>query len=398
MKKKLIFISGEPVSRIVGEKLNPWYYHSQGLDVVFWNLSEIYYSKESLELYFSGANDYQYKFPREEIFKSKKEVSLALRKEKESLFCMVDFLQSDNNWLLREMKINDINYFVSAKRTPERREGSHQTKKVSSLGVGEFLKRATKFLLYKITELRTHWFLKYGYYKRPSFIAGSGTFGREYWSQRSNCIEFLSVPSEDILWDDEDPAVKDNYGVFVDDAVCFSPDASLVNGKATSTSEDIDQYFERVKLVLNHLENIFGFKFVVAASGKYQYPEENSPFDREVFYGKTNNLIKYSDFVLGHCSSALYQGIVDKKNMALLLDQSLSEKKVEVVKSFGHWLGVETLTFEQILKKTKNDFQETNIKKFESMEKEYFLEKSGLEGSKKMITKKIFEVLDSAYE
>ena len=77
-------------------------------------------------------------------------------------------------------------------------------------------------------------------------------------------------------------------------------------------------------------ENKFKTKILIAASGKFVYHE--NPFkSRDIKYGDTINLINKSKYVIGHSSMALWQSIISKKKLILLVDDHLSlYKKLEI--------------------------------------------------------------------
>ena len=58
----------------------------------YWDLTNLFYSKESLDLYFGDHPDFRFKFPLERKFFDKYAVKKELEKiEKNTIFCFNDF-------------------------------------------------------------------------------------------------------------------------------------------------------------------------------------------------------------------------------------------------------------------------------------------------------------------
>ena len=89
-------------------------------------------------------------------------------------------------------------------------------------------------------------------------------------------------------------------------------------------------FYENLNDFFLKFENKFKTKILIAASGKFVYHE--NPFkSRDIKYGDTINLINKSKYVIGHSSMALWQSIISKKKLILLVDDHLSlYKKLEI--------------------------------------------------------------------
>ena len=59
---KIVFISGTPISKSVGDKIDPYWYQDHGFEVEYWGLQNIYYDQDSIDAYFSGNSDFKYIF------------------------------------------------------------------------------------------------------------------------------------------------------------------------------------------------------------------------------------------------------------------------------------------------------------------------------------------------
>lgn len=318
---KLIFVATVPVSHLVGEKLSPSWYCDKGLEVEFWDLSRLYYTEQQLEKYFGGSGNYRFRWPKERKFYRQKEVLLAISMIQEKvLFCNVTFGQNNDYWLLRAFSKFKQDYYVGPKRTPLLISAKKNSKSI-------FSKLATKGLVFKVckrlsTLLHEVVYNHTSYYQRPIFMVASGKVGVQYWVERTRATKWLSVQSEDVTWNALPQLVEFKYAVFVDDAVAYSPDKFMMEG-IQSTCHDLNGYYKNLRRVFEIVEETLGVYVVIAASGKFSYPDSGCFGGREVYYRCTNQLIQHSDLVIGHSSSGLWQCTVDDKPVLLLQDQYL---------------------------------------------------------------------------
>lgn len=153
-------------------------------------------------------------------------------------------------------------------------------------------------------------------------MVASGKVGVQYWVERTRATKWLSVQSEDVTWNALPQLVEFKYAVFVDDAVAYSPDKFMMEG-IQSTCHDLNGYYKNLRRVFEIVEETLGVYVVIAASGKFSYPDSGCFGGREVYYRCTNQLIQHSDLVIGHSSSGLWQCTVDDKPVLLLQDQYL---------------------------------------------------------------------------
>src|SRR4051812_1615047 len=77
--RKLVFLACVPVSRIFGEKVDPYWYQQQGFDVEFWDLSSLFFARERIVGYMSGADSFAYVPPARRVFQHRKEVATAVQ-------------------------------------------------------------------------------------------------------------------------------------------------------------------------------------------------------------------------------------------------------------------------------------------------------------------------------
>ncbi len=375
---KIIFINGTPLSKVWAEKVNLEWYIDNGFNLEFWNIDRIYYTEEQIDKYFRNNKFISYLPPNQKIFKSKNEVKEKLLKiEKNSIFCFLDFSNHDDFWLRRLFKINNTIYYVGPRVVGYHGEKYNIKNKLgyvhfflrrilNAFSDENFLKRTNVFLRFK-----NYIYKKYNYYQKPIFVASSGLIGRKMWMNKTFAREFLSIPSVEIDWTKKKRLIDYKYGVFVDDTIFFSPDYNLNHKDGMHRTNNIEKYLENLLSFFNIIEHKLNIKIIIAASGKYIYDE--NPYQREIIYKKTSDLIQHADIVIGHNSSALNQGIINRKPIITIFDSTIKKEKLIKIHYVSEYLNLKPMNIENISDKKL----EENLLRTHSSEKvieNYFLE------------------------
>ena len=155
-------------------------------------------------------------------------------------------------------------------------------------------------------------------------------------------LKYFSVPHPNYIWSQNTQNI--NMTVYVEESLDGAPDNNTrkavggkFKGQILGRTDFLNDSENNSKLFYKNLndfflkfENKFKTKIIIAASGKYVYKE--NPFSsRDIKYGDTINLINKSKYVIGHSSMALWQSIISKKKLILLMDDHLSfYKKLEI--------------------------------------------------------------------
>ena len=393
-KNKIIYIGGTPISKIQGDKLDIDNLVKSGFEIEYWDLTNLFYSKESLDLYFGGHPDFRFKFPLERKFFDKYAVKKELEKiEKNTIFCFNDIFIQSHFWLLRYFKKIGIPYFVGPRRTPpevsvvqKNAPNNLLFRLLISIFDGSIIKKLTSSVESNINNIFLHQlnlliYRNTDYYKKPDFVIGCGLIGKALWTD-SFCInKFVSIDSNDVIWTKIPDLVNERYCVYVDESIVYSPDRGLYEpDKRNSASSDFESFKKNMRLVFDNIEAILGLKVIIACSAKYKYQNESIYGDRQMIYDKTNQLIQHSDFALGHCSSGLFQAIISKKPIILLDDPSFSDFKKNNIKSFSEFLKAKIMLTNNF---SSNDFnvelKNENVEHYEILEEKYFKEKNSIQ-------------------
>jgi len=349
---RIIIINNFPTSTIFGDKIDPWWFESQGFDVEFWDLSRIFFSRSRLSLYFSGNQSYKFLGPKHQYFTKKNDVldkieSLGDGDIVWQISWTLSRVRIYDNWLLKSITHKKIPIVVK----------EFQTNPIFS-GL-RFVKQNIKDNISKFNFLNRH----------PSIYIGCGSVSRQRANKIINTSKFVSIPSPNILWEDATPEISGDYIVFVDDSIEYSPDAKMFNSEICN---DLKGYYNRLNKVFSALENKFKMPVIIGASGKYFY-SDNKFEDRDIIYKKTLSLIKNSNLVIGHSSIALFQAIADEKPLLRLTDKSFVGVKIFDIHYWNVLISTDDINTENISLILSKADREMDQPKNMSKVKEMFL-------------------------
>ena len=120
----------------------------------------------------------------------------------------------------------------------------------------------------------------------------------------------------------EKPLVNIKYAVFLDSYMPYHQDI-LVHWKQQSIDPKI--YFEKMNSLFDKIERKYKVKIIISAHPKAEY-------DKKVFKGrqiikyKTPNLIHYSEFVISHASTSVFNAVLSSKPILFVYYNEMLEK------------------------------------------------------------------------
>lgn len=134
---------------------------------------------------------------------------------------------------------------------------------------------------------------------------------------RSKALPVNSFDFEDFYFNcGVDFVTPPKYIVFIDQYFPFHPDY-IISGNNKSMPADL--YYQLLNNAFSLIEERFNIRIVIAAHPKAVLYKNNNYFNgREVYFGKTNELIKKCEFVLAHSSTAIYYAIMSAKPVVLM--------------------------------------------------------------------------------
>lgn len=315
---KLVICNSLPTSRLFGDKIDPWWYVNNGVDVQFWDLSQLFLGKEQIKSYYGGAADYRFHGPNHKTYRSFKILKRDIFSHANWVFWHVsrfDRMHNDD-WLIKCFNEAGIKY-VFQHFDPT---SSCANEKIRNL----------------LRAVKSKWHRRIC---KPTAVVTSGYVGREQVMKYYPDSLVISVPSIKVLWEENaKPFIEeDPYVLFVDESVAYDPDAEMQN---TILCDDIDGYYRRMRELFDRVETVLGINVQIACSGKFYYTDPNKFFgDRRVIYGETLELLQRCEFVLGHLSLALDQAVISRKPLLIVDDIAFTSYRRrgfrDVVKRFN---------------------------------------------------------------
>jgi hypothetical protein len=380
---KIIFISGTPISKIVGDKIDPYWYQNHGFEVEYWGMQNIYYDSDSIDAYFSGNRDFKYKFPNETVLNSKKEVVSALKLlDQKTIICFIDFGLQDDYWLLRLFNKFNLQYYLGPRSTtfqlPDKNDKTKVIAKLKYLCGKIFNKNFKNKISNKISQLL---YLYTGFYQKPKFVFCSGAKGRKVFSGVVSESSYISIPSADVCWQETEKIIEGDYCVYVENCFHKPPDVGLL--EIENNNINLESFEENICRAFDLIERELGLKVIIAASGKYVYPDSEIFGKREIIYYKLNQLIQHSELVIGHFSQGLLQAFVNYKPIMILYDTSFAPSLIKLTKSVGAALSLQPIAISSLNNSHLNNLS-VNKNNYDQV-LETYINDSGLELDSKVI-------------
>jgi hypothetical protein len=137
-----------------------------------------------------------------------------------------------------------------------------------------------------------------------------------------------------------------NYSVFLDDCKPYHPDNLVMDiGMNLAPDKTPDDYYLELNNFFDLHEQNSDTKVIIAAHPRFNY--KNLPFkpfrERELYYGRTVELIKNCSCVIGHNSTALGVAAIFNKPIVLLNSSTFSNYNNCCVNLFAKELGVRVI-------------------------------------------------------
>ncbi len=152
----------------------------------------------------------------------------------------------------------------------------------------------------------------------PSYVLGCGDTSKEIFnSKKTKNSKYINCSSLSINF----TLKKKNKNIitYVDENIFFSRD-DLIAQTNYKKIKDIDLYLSQLKKFFENIEKKFKSKVIVACSNKFIY--KKNYFNRDIVYGRTQELISKSKLILGHRSSALFQALFNNTPVIFLKNKN----------------------------------------------------------------------------
>ena len=370
---KLIYINGVPTSMIFGLKLDAWWFSENGFDVEFWDTSPLYYSKNQLDKYYGGNEEYKYIGPNYKLIESEKEFMEQLNQlaQGSKIFYLsrsiYKIIEDDN--VLKAIQDSKLDFYLK----------QFDNSNLMHSGI-EKLKFNIKMLLkHKRANKKI----------QPKGFFGCGIKGRSSIQDVFPYTNFISIPSPKIEWKAQSRDIVKDYIIFVDESIEYAPDAKMLGYEV---SIDLDGYYTRMNKLFDNLEESLGMSVVIGASGKYIYPK-NRFGGRDIIYKKTFSLIEHATLVVGHTSSALDHNIKCKKPMLFIDDKSFTQYKRDGFKTAIPLIGNKIYMSDEVTKEDIENILKKENKDFHRLVNDYFKEDGVNEDYREIMAKAFRECI-----
>lgn len=133
------------------------------------------------------------------------------------------------------------------------------------------------------------------------------------WAHSFDYDKFLALRDES--------SGESGYAVFLDQNLVYHPDL-LITGSIQCTTAH--EYFPALNHFFDNFEKITGLRVVIAAQPKADYSLHPNLFnEREVVYGKTAELVRDSELVFAHYSTAISFAVLWIKPVVILTSNSI---------------------------------------------------------------------------
>jgi hypothetical protein len=152
------------------------------------------------------------------------------------------------------------------------------------------------------------------------------------------CLSSNSSDYNKYLEERNKKKAHENYSVFLDEYVPYHADSDLIN---QPSPVDESLYYNGLNNFFDQFEKRTNTKIIIAAHPSAKYTTSWNPFrGRKIIYNETPNLIQFSEFVLGHSSTAFTFAILFQKKCLFILDSSCYAKRyINGIRNFANFTG-----------------------------------------------------------
>lgn len=110
------------------------------------------------------------------------------------------------------------------------------------------------------------------------------------------------------------------YCVYLDEYLPHHPDFEMLNIKTIESTA----FYNKLNDFFDFIEKKYDMEVVIAAHPKAEkYKEKDFFNNRKVFFNKTANLTRYSEFILAHCSTSISFAVLNNKPVLFLISDAI---------------------------------------------------------------------------
>ena len=199
--------------------------------------------------------------------------------------------------------------------------------------------KGIKYAKYFVNKLKVRW----QRIKSPTFrlVSGRISFEIKNYPIAENTIDifchtmdydlYLKTEREDI---NLSQISSTKYAVFLDEYVPFHPDT------INEPDCEADSYYPSLCNLFDYIENIMKIDIIIAAHPRADYSDRPDYFEgRRIIIGKTIDLVKNSQFIICHASTAINYAILCHKPIIFVMQNEYRERYILNIKQMASTLG-----------------------------------------------------------
>lgn len=319
MINKIVYIGYQPLTEKVKEDFFFIELMENGISIEYWDLSNIYFPNLFKNVQF---NEYII------IIKSLKEFSIKLKNENiENTLFITNIAYEFKVLVLYRLlsKYKCKTSFFARGALPDIYSESKikdlKSKFIKIFNIKlllNFLKNKLAFLYKKLGFINPHYIV---------FKAGDNglqTIGLAFKidEEKSKIVNINYFDYDKYFQIQDENIVKNKYCVFLDEYLPYHPDCAMVGDK----SKEPINYYNKLNEIFDIIEEKYSIEVIIAAHPKAEKYEEINYFNnRRIYFNKSALLVKYSEFVITHCSTSLSFAILNKKPIISLVYNKINE-------------------------------------------------------------------------
>lgn len=371
-KNKIIFLYPTQFLQKDYERFGVKYYLNNNVEIEIWNITP--YLKKKYYLLTKNSNDLNFKLSQicHKIFSSKEEIIDSIRNEhKDTIFFVFINYDIRSRFIFTELDQSKLVWgFVEMSSYP-----------ISNIKIKDKLKLASinpMLIMQKFKNIYSN-IIKKQNTPMPSFLILGGHHSAS--SQKSeinkktkiihthqfNYDQYIELSKNKRVSDD---IPLENYLAYIDEMVPHHLDNYHSGINMPNCNEEI--YYQEINFLFKQIEKFTEKKIIILGYQKAKSLKINREklFDgREIIYDKTNELIKYSDGVLMHNSTAVSFPVIYKKPIMFITSHNYVPTYNASIVSLAKELGQEATNITKLKNIRFNE--EINLEKYDAFFKKF---------------------------
>jgi len=205
---------------------------------------------------------------------------------------------------------------------------------------------------------------KIGVFKKKDFAFVAGNIlESSYPAKKIICIH--SFLYDDSIKESTTRLINENYIVFLDQDLPYHLD--LVNAGYNLDKHFANEYFKNMKVFFSKLESVLKCKVIIALHPKGDHVKASSNYERMVHQYKTEQLVKYAELCITHCSTSLGYAVLYKKPIVFLSSDLIETKLYRIdtaIHQFASYFKQKVILANQDIVRSKLHFNEQRYENY----------------------------------